>query len=60
MKHKRHSVITHAHKGYFHFWLIPSIEVDFEHLKNEKYGEYRWLHLCFSWLIWGFDIEWEG
>lgn len=42
-------------KHYFHFWLIPSIEVDWE-LFDQWNG---WLHITISWLIWGINIEFE-
>lgn len=52
-------ITTHITKSYFHFWLIPSIEADWDHFKNERYGEYKWLHIYFAWLFWAVDIEWE-
>lgn len=60
MKYKNHRFITHLNKGYMHLWIFPSIEVDKEHFKNESLGEYRWLHITASWLLWSIDIEWEG
>lgn len=59
MKLTRHEIITHLTKCMFHFWLIPSIEVDWEHFSTRDYGDNKWLHLYFRWLFWSVDIEWE-
>ena len=50
--------ITHLDgRRYCHFWLIPSIEIDYEHFNTEKYGNNKWTQLTISWLIWSLDIE---
>lgn len=50
--------ITHLNgRRYCHFWLIPSIETDYEHFKTKDFGEFQWLHIYFSWLFWSLDVE---
>lgn len=60
MKLIRHAFVSHCvAKCVYHFWLIPSIEFDWEHFNTEKYGDYKWFHLYFAWLFWSIDLEWE-
>ena len=59
MKLCRHALVTHITKCSFHFWLLPSIEVDYEHFKAVAHGEHKWLHIYFAWLFWAIDLEWE-
>ena len=44
-------------KRYCHFWLIPSIEIDYEHFKTQDYEDFQWTHICCSWLVWSLDVE---
>lgn len=52
------TLITHRNGSrYRHLWLIPSIEIDYEHFKTKDYGDFQWLHICFSWIFWSLDVE---
>lgn len=56
MKLTRHELITHfIFRKMFHFWLIPSVEIDWEIFDKHN----KWLHLYFAWLFWSVDLEWE-